>query len=378
MLARITIIGGGIGGLSAAIALTRAGFPCHVYERAPLLREVGAAISLWPNATRILQSWGVLAPLLEHAHVESHGLLRTRRGTVLKHVRTPTSDAPTLFCHRADLLDALRQAIPATLLSLNKPCTGYELTPAGPVAIFSDGSRSTPADLLIGADGLRSTVRAQLLHDGPPVYRGHTIWRGVAPFHSPDAVGETWGRGQRFGFIPLGQGRTGWWATANAPEGFVPTAGHHKSHVQRLFANWHPPIPALLEATPADAYIQTDLYDRPPSELWGTGPLTLLGDAAHPTTPNLGQGACMAIEDAAVLARCLIESPTSPQTAARQYEQLRQPRTARVTYDSLKLGRIGQWSNPLACLTRDLAMRLMPESFLARQMASLWQYRVGD
>src|SRR5262249_50724391 len=158
-------------------------------------------------------------------------------------------------------------------------------------------------------------------------------------------VGETWGRGRRFGFIPLGGGRVGWWATANKPgaEGqntCLRSREQWKEELLELFAGWHQPIPALLEATPPEAMLCNAIMDRPvfpaakSQARWGNGPITLLGDAAHPTTPNLGQGACMAIEDAAVLAHAVAAVP-SVEAGFRVYEATRMKRTAMIVRESL-------------------------------------------
>ena len=224
-------------------------------------------------------------------------------------------------------------------------------------AVFADGTHSEWGDGLIGADGIRSAVREATLADGAPVYRGYVAWRGVAEFASSGAdgeiVGESWGRGMRFGFIPRGLGRGGWWATANKPgrQGqatCAETQGQWKKEILARFGKWHAPIPKLLETTPESAILCNAIMDRAPPKVpraWGEGPITLLGDAAHPTTPNMGQGACMAIEDGAVLARAVAEMPDMA-AAFRAYERARLARTAKIVRESLKLGgagAVGEW-----------------------------------
>jgi 2-polyprenyl-6-methoxyphenol hydroxylase-like FAD-dependent oxidoreductase len=229
-----------------------------------------------------------------------------------------------------------------------------------------------------GADGLNSSIRKQLLNDGSPTYRGHTCWRGVAHFDAPQLSGETWGRGQRFGFIPLGRDRVGWWATANMPANSPDLPQGRKFDVIERFRNWHFPIREILEATPDDGFLRNDICDRSPTtaaQRWSNQAVTLLGDAAHPTTPNLGQGACMAIEDALMLALCIQAGESIPR-ALERYEACRRDRTAKVTRQSLTLGNVAQWSNPFACAARDLAAHLMPDFVMQRQFREMWMYEV--
>ncbi|HEY4330786.1 MAG TPA: FAD-dependent monooxygenase [Phycisphaerae bacterium] len=376
----ILIIGGGIGGLATAACLQVRGIPSIIYERAAELREVGAALALWPNAMRVLKKLGVLQHLADRAHVPPAGVLRDWRGRELIHMVSMKTDVPTTFAHRADLHGALLTAIPPHTLHLNKAATAVERREHQIRATFSDGTTSDWADGLIAADGIRSILREATLHDGPPIYRGYIAWRGVATFESPDIVGESWGpRGQRFGFIPLGRGRIGWWATANKPGNTsAETCAHSQAEWKReliqRYAGWHHPIPQVIESTPEPAIICNPIMDRVPIKRpWGQGPMTLLGDAAHPTTPNLGQGACMAIEDAAVVAHALAGIPDIAQ-AFRVYESTRFSRTARIMRESLKLGALGQWNSPLACGVRNFIMRHSPSRGVERSISELWSY----
>ena len=170
----------------------------------------------------------------------------------------------------------------------------------------SRGGRRAQADVVVGADGLRSAVRASLGIPGEIRYAGYTAWRGIAPFRTAGLLaGETLGCGQRFGLVPIAGDRVYWYATDNVPEGGREESERAKVRLAGMFSRWHAPIPALIEATPAAAILRNDISDRDPVDRWGAGRVTLLGDAAHPMTPNLGQGGCQAIEDALVLARCL-------------------------------------------------------------------------
>ena len=204
--------------------------------------------------------------------------------------------------------------------------------------------------------------------NGEPVYSGYTSWRGVTPTGSvppPTRVIESWGRGERFGIVNIGFGEVYWFAVADAPSG-----GRDHDVCRELlqrFGGWHDPIRALIEATPPARIVRTDICDRPPVARWHAGRVVLVGDAAHPMTPNLGQGAGQAIEDAVVLDQCLAASHDI-ESALTSYEQRRVHRANAIVRGSRQFGEIAQWSHPVAALLRDTAMRLVPASVKLRQL----------
>lgn len=359
------VVGGGIGGLSAAIALRRAGIQADVYERAPELREVGAGISLWPNATRQLRRWGLLDEVVRRGFPFSGGEMRNARGDLLTAMAFPPADAPGVLIHRADLHAVLADALPPWAVRTGAEFERLRQAAAGVEADFGEAGTVEGA-FLVGADGLWSAVRRQVLADGDPLYRGYPVWRGVAPAGAVEwpTITETLGRGLRFGIVPIGGGRVAWWATANEPERTDDPADGRKGKLLRLFGDWHRPIPQLIGATPEDEILKNGTFDRPPVRRWGRGRVTLLGDAAHPTTPNLGQGGCMAIEDAAVLARSLCETDDVA-AALRAFEARRYRRTAWITRESLRYGRIAQWQHAGAVRVREMIFRATPPA-LAR------------
>ncbi|HEY0019824.1 MAG TPA: FAD-dependent monooxygenase [Longimicrobium sp.] len=368
------VVGGGIGGLSAAIALRRAGVQADVYERAPELREVGAGISLWPNATRQLRRWGLLDEILRRGFRFGGGEMRTPRGTVLTAIPFPAADAPGVLIHRADLHAVLADALPPWAVRTGAEFQRLVDSPDGVEADFGEAGTVEGA-FLVGADGLWSAVRRQVLGDGEPVYRGYPVWRGVAPVGTSEwnTLTETLGRGLRFGIVPIGGGRVAWWATANEAERAEDAAEGRRAKLLRLFGDWHRPIPQLIEATPDDEILKNGTYDRPPVRRWGRGRVTLLGDAAHPTTPNLGQGGCMAIEDAAVLARCLCETDDVP-AALRAFEARRFRRTAWITRESLRYGRVGQWQHAAAVRMREMIFRATPAAVARSTMGRMFAF----
>ena len=371
---RAVIIGAGIGGLTTSIALRQAGVETKVFERASELREIGAGITLWPNAIKALRKLDVADAVLAAGGAPAMGgEVRSWRGEVLYEVPVGALEeryGVSVGLHRANLQTTLLSALPDDAVRLGAECVGFEQDAAGVTVRFAD-RREERGELLIGADGLNSTIRAQLFGDKKPRYAGYTAWRGMVETREKfvrDGLGfESWGRGARFGLLNMGQGQLYWFATANAPEGEQDVTTGRKEELLRRFERWHEPIPAVIRATEEPAILRNDVYDREPVKRWSTGGVTLLGDAAHPTTPNLGQGACQAMEDAVVLARCLEEVEDSLTAALRLYEARRAARTAFVARRSWLVGRIGQLENPLLCRLRDALMKTAPLH------AQLWQ-----
>lgn len=301
--------------------------------------------------------------------------MRASDGRVLTRMRLPDDDCPFVLIHRAELHAALADALPPWAIHLGCDFHGLRESPSGVTARFG-GCGEAEGAFLVGADGLWSGVRQAVLGDGRPVYRGYPVWRGVADEGAVDPddlpLIETLGEGRRFGTVPIGGGRVAWWATANEPEGTDDGPEGSRARLLRLFRGWHHPIPQLLEATPEERIVKSPTYDRPPVRRWGRGRITLLGDAAHPTTPNLGQGGCMAIEDGAVLARCLSEA-ADLESGLRAYEAERYGRTTLITRMSLLTGRIGQWSGAGARL-RDAFYRFSPPKTATRVLRRLTTY----
>jgi 2-polyprenyl-6-methoxyphenol hydroxylase-like FAD-dependent oxidoreductase len=368
---KIAVIGGGIGGLTAAIALTRRGLAVDVYEQAPALKEVGAGVGLWPNAVAALASIG-LAGQVARLAVEVAGQdFRRPDGTLLMRLPADLMErrwgAGFVLVHRAELHQLLAAELGSAVIHLGARCTGFHCGTWGVTVHFADG-REAEADILIGADGVHSTVRAVLFGPGRLRYRRYTAIRSVTPAGSvpaPRGNCETWGRGARFGLAPTTGGRINWYAMWNAA-----TAGAGDDTAARLravFSGWHDPIPAIIEATPPATLIRNDIYDRRPSRTWTRDRVALLGDAIHPMTPDLAQGACQAIIDATTLAACLAGA-RDPRAALREYQRRRYRNAAVATRLARQVGAVGQWDGRVACAARDALMQAMPRSLLLRQL----------
>jgi salicylate hydroxylase len=340
---RIAIVGGGIGGLAAAAFLHRAGLPAVVHEQARELKEVGAGLVVAPHAVRLLRRLGVLEALLDQAVPLDVGweFRRWDDGRVLSSEDLAGScvrlyGERTYTVHRADLLNAISSAVPADAVHLGRRCTGISVHDDSAVLEFSDGA-SVETDVVIGADGVHSTVRGVVTEPSPATYSGLSAFRAIVPadrapdfarrsaqtlwigpdhhlVHYPISGGEAV---NLVAFAPAGDFTVESWSATATVEEFLAE-----------FTGWDPRLQDLIRqaGTPG----RWALLDRAPLQRWSRGPVTLLGDAAHPMFPFFAQGAAQSIEDAAVLARCLADDPQAPARALQRYESLRIGRTTRL------------------------------------------------
>jgi 2-polyprenyl-6-methoxyphenol hydroxylase-like FAD-dependent oxidoreductase len=277
---------------------------------------------------------------------------------------------------RTDLLSILLSALPRECLRL-----GYQFErlkqDQHKVRLYFKDDRVEEHDAVVAADGIRSQVRAQLFGASDPIYRGYTVWRGLARYEgsaiTPGFNSESWGKGMRFGILNTGHRRYTWYATANVSPDHLDAPGGRKQELQQLLAGWHEPIADFLAATNENEILKNGARDCAPLRRWGNGMVTLLGDAAHPCTPNLGQGGCMALEDALVLANCLKSEP-SLQTALRHYESLRLNRTRHIQQRSLLMGHIGQWQNPFFVTGRQIVTRMLPARIFEHNLRKVYSY----
>jgi 2-polyprenyl-6-methoxyphenol hydroxylase-like FAD-dependent oxidoreductase len=360
MADRALIVGGGIGGLATAHALSRQGIEALVFEQADDVRKIqlGGGFHIWTNAARALQQLGL------YDQVEAIGAqmevteYRTNTGRLL--TTWPVGEIARehgvrdVGVSRQDLQALLVEAVGPDRIRLGARCTGFEQDGEEVRLRFADGGEER-GSLLIAADGLRSTIRAQLHGASAPRYAGYTQWQSLVPdegYALPQhAERVLFGPASRAILHRVGGERLFWAAVLYSKEdGPVSRAG--RDTLLERFAGWQEPLTQAIAATPPQSIARLQIYDREPLSSWGVGRVTLLGDAAHPMTTNLSQGACQVLEDAAALARCLRASEDTV-AALRSYEQLRIRRTTPVVKQSARIARVGAVRNPLACAVRN-------------------------
>jgi salicylate hydroxylase len=339
---RIGVVGGGIGGLSAALALLRAGFDVHVYEQAPALGEAGAGVQISPNASRILHRLG-LAEDLARTGVRPLAWQQRRWDDARTLLRTPLRGTietafgfPHYQVHRADLLAALAGALPAERVHVGHRLTRVAERGDRVEARFADGARAE-VDVLVGADGIHSRLRRILFGPEDPRFTGCVAYRGLVPAERVRHLGlettaQVWmGPGRHFVHYFVRGGRLVNFAAIVEQDAWTRESWTDRGEIAdalAAFDGWHPHVRAIIEAVD-ETYVWA-LFDRTPLEGWSAGSVTLLGDACHAMLPFLAQGAAQAIEDGATLAACLAGAGADVAGALRRYERLRIPRTSRV------------------------------------------------
>jgi 2-polyprenyl-6-methoxyphenol hydroxylase-like FAD-dependent oxidoreductase len=377
------VIGGGIGGLVLARALAQLGVDVVVIERAPTLRGAGAGITLGANAMRVLQGLGLRDGIEARGRAMTAVAITDQRGRTLAAGDIGALEqrfGKAYAIHRGALHEVLAEDLEhAKGAKVEVRCgvtaTGIEVGDGGAATVtLSDGSVMRP-HAVIGADGLYSSVRAMAIGEHAPRYAGYTCWRWVGRVAGGlDASVEMWGRGLRVGLVPLVGEEVYAFLVANAPRGTWEDRGARRGAVVReRFAGFAGEMPRVLAAIDGDAELLHHDIEEIEVPTWSRGSVGLLGDAAHAMTPNFGQGAAMAIEDAIVLARELV-AHNDAAVALQAYERRRRPRVEELQRGARRLGVVAQWSGPVATWARNLALRCAPASSSERALERIVSY----
>nr|WP_295934610.1 FAD-dependent monooxygenase [uncultured Dyadobacter sp.] len=356
----VAIIGAGIGGLATALALKTAQIPFRIYEGAPALAPVGAGIMIANNAMQAFRTWGIAGQIAAAGNRISVMNLTRPDLRPISSINLgwfeQRSGLHNIGIHRADLHNILVNAVGMDRIVLNKKLRTISQGGATCQLSFEDDTK-VEAAYVMGADGLRSRVRGVLFDNCELRNAQQNCWRGVTDFHLADQyhheLNEAWGKGKRFGFVRLNERQVYWYLLID--HDLAATSSDVYAHLD----DFHPLVTEIIQATPASGWIAAPIFDLKPMEQWSDGRVCLIGDAAHATTPNLGQGACQAIEDAYVLGE-LLKTLTLDE-AIRRYPSVRMSKAHYVVETSWRIGKMAHLRSPLMIGLRNLMMRATPQ-----------------
>ncbi len=373
------IIGGGIAGLTMAVGLQQNGIDAVVAEAAPEFKPVGAGLVLAANAMKAYQVLGLEKKIAGAGNALNEIDILDHKGKSITSTDLGSigDGTPNVAIHRAALHQVLLKELKAE--NILNDFRSQEISQVGNQyrVIFENG-HSITCDHLISAEGIHAVVRDWAFPGSKLRYSGYTCWRGIAEKADGvalDKATETWGSSGRFGIVPVGDGKVYWFAVKNGPENSEELRSFRKEDLIDTFSNYHPPIPALIRDTNPDTIIFNDIIDLKPIPKFAKDNLVLIGDAAHATTPNMGQGACQAIEDAVILTECIKNEPTVAK-AFTNFERKRLRRTHQIVNRSWTLGKIGQLENPALISLRNLLLRSMPLSINRKNIEKIYDFKL--
>jgi 2-polyprenyl-6-methoxyphenol hydroxylase-like FAD-dependent oxidoreductase len=371
------IVGGGIAGLTTAIALKRKGFEVKVVKATDVIKPVGAGLSLAANAMKALKHIGISNAIIKEGRELTSFSLYDANGKLLKKANTDPANSKhgisNFTIHRADLHRVLLSFLNNEEVILSKRTKSIQKLNDLYQITFEDNTILSCEQLII-AEGIHSPLRKFFLKDAKLRYSGYTCWRGIADASTLNLseTSETWGKDGRFGIVPLANQKIYWYACKNAPNLASKLKDFSLAEIQVNFKNFHKNVQLVLQNTKAEDVIWSDISDLNPIKQYAFENAVLIGDSAHATTPNMGQGACMAIEDAAILAECMAKK-SSFNEAIRLFESVRLKRTHDIVNASWKLGKIAQWENGISIKLRNLAFLIMPQSSYQKQLESIYE-----
>jgi 2-polyprenyl-6-methoxyphenol hydroxylase-like FAD-dependent oxidoreductase len=377
MKKNITIVGGGIAGLTTAIALNKAGFSTTIFEAAPEVKAVGAGLALAANAMKAFQKIGIAEDVIAEGRILPAFLLLDQQGKQLAKTNSEALSkkygVDNFTIHRADLHRVLLSKLDPTTVHSNKRIVDIITQGEKTILTFQDGS-THETEVLVAADGIHSPIRKKLLPESKERYAGYTCWRAIIDNTKLQITesSETWGNKGRFGIVPLAHNKIYWFACINAKAQDEKMKAFRVADLAAHFKDFHAPIPQILQETKDEHLLWKDINDLQPIHQLAFGNIVLIGDAGHATTPNMGQGACQAIEDAIILADEL--SKTDNVTAAfKAFEKRRIQRVHRIVNTSWTFGKIAHIENTLLISARNFLFRHIPASINEKQVQVVYE-----
>jgi len=367
----ITIIGAGIGGLTAGIALVKQGFHVEIFESAQAFKRIGAGIILGNNAMQVYRRLGFQEKLEAAGNrVSTFKVVDPQLNTLSQLILHPFEEKyglGSVAIHRGELQRILSEQFTGKI-HFNKKLSSISTQKDKVQLEFMDGTKKE-ATTVIGADGIHSKVREALGQEIKIRNAHQACWRGVTKFTLPTElltqVNEMWAKGKRFGIVPLKDGEVYWFGLTNYKNGFQATA--ENTNLAEVFSDCHPLISQIINATRDDEMIVNEITDLKPIQQWYNGSVCTIGDAAHATTPNMGQGAGQAIEDGLCLSLCMANHP-NPNEAFANFQKIREKKVVDIVQQSWRIGGIAQLENSLGIAFRNMLMKLTPDATSARQM----------
>lgn len=371
----IDIIGAGIGGLTTAIALQKKGFNIRIFEQADKVKPIGAGIILASNAMQVYEKLGLRNKIEKRGNIISSMNitkpdLKSLSKIDLKYFEN-IHKVKNIAIHRGVLQQILIEKLQTTEISLNHKLKNIHKTDKGYLLIF-DNDTTYKSSILLGADGLNSTVRQELFPKSTIRNAKQICWRGITEFSLPlkfkNELNEAWGKSERFGFVQIAKNKVYWYALKSFKNN---SNLFSVEKISDYFNEFHPIIREIIGKTSKERINTAEISDLKPSEFWHQENVCLIGDAAHATTPNMGQGACQAIEDAFVLSECIGKYEINE--AFERFQKIRMTKAHQIVKTSWLVGKIAHISNPILIKLRNQMMRLTPSSINRKQSERIFQ-----
>ncbi|MBL4704322.1 MAG: FAD-dependent monooxygenase [Flavobacteriales bacterium] len=371
----IDIIGAGIGGLTTAIALEKKGFEIRIFEQIEKIKPIGAGIILANNAMQVYEKLGLKKTIEDNGNpISSMNITKDNLDVISKIDLSYFEEkykVKNIAIHRGTLQRILIEQLKSTKIILNHKLKKVTKSTNGHSLKFENGER-IHSSILIGADGLNSIVRQDLFPNNSIRNANQICWRGITEYNLPDKfkneLNEAWGKSERFGFVQIAKNKVYWYALKSFKSD---NNEFSVNGIEKYFDNYNSVIKGIIASTPKEQINTAEISDLKPTNIWYKENVCLIGDSAHATTPNMGQGACQAIEDAFVLSECLHKYETHK--AFEEFQKLRLPKAHQVVKASWMVGKMAHLSNPILIGIRNQMMRLAPSSINRKQSEQIFQ-----